>query len=141
LGGGNSGYALYVEQMTQESGFAGKISFIGERTDDYYDWLNLANGVVITSSKESFSLVAVEAAYLGKPVVSFANGGISEIIREGMGVVVNSWNDTDLIQAMVRVMNGEISFDRSIAENRTREFSIEKQGPGWLNLLTKYFGG
>jgi glycosyltransferase involved in cell wall biosynthesis len=141
LGGSDSGYTLYVKQITQESGFAGKISFLGARSDDYYDWLNVANAVVITSFKESFSLVAIEAAHLGKPVVAFDNGGIREIMREGMGVVIDSWNDADLIQAMVRLMNGEIRFDREVAQSRAREFSIEVQGQRWLQLLTKYFGG
>jgi L-malate glycosyltransferase len=140
LGGSDSGYGLYVKQMAQESGFAGKISFLGERSDDYYDWLNMANAVVITSSKESFSLVALEAAYLAKPIVSFNNGGVGEILREGMGIVIDSWNDVDLIQAMVRLMNGEIRFAPEIAQNRAREFSIDVQGQRWLQLLTKYFG-
>jgi hypothetical protein len=61
-------------------------------------------------------------------------------MREGMGVVIDSWNDTDLIQAMVRVMSGDIPFNRVIAENRAREFSVDVQGQRWLQLLTKYFG-
>jgi L-malate glycosyltransferase len=140
LGDFDSVYALYVKQMAQQSGFAEKITFLGARTHDYYDWLNAADAVVITSFKESFSLIAVEAAYLGKPVVSFDSGGISEIMREGMGVVIDSWNDTDLIQAMVRLMNGEIRFDPEVAHNRAGEFSIDVQGQRWLQLLTRYFG-
>lgn len=139
LGDFDSAYAQYVKQVARESRFSEKITFAGARTHDYYDWLNATNAAVITSFKESFSLVAVEAAYLGKPVVSFDSGGTREIVREGMGVVIDSWNDADLIQAMLRVMNGEVAFDRTVAEQRAREFSIELQGKRWLDLLTNYF--
>jgi glycosyltransferase involved in cell wall biosynthesis len=140
LGSGDDGYSAYVKQKAQNSGFAEKITFSGARTDDYYDWLNVANAVVITSFKESFSLVAVEAAYLGKPVVSFDSGGVKEIVNQGMGIVIDSWNDADLIQAMEQMMSGDIPFDPVFAKNRVHEFSIEVQGQRWLDLLTKYFG-
>jgi glycosyltransferase involved in cell wall biosynthesis len=139
-GGGDSGYRLYVKQLAQNSGFGEKISFIGPRTNDYYDWLNVADAVVITSFKESFSIVALEAAYLGKPVVSFDCGGVKEIIKQRMGVVIDSWNDDDLVYAMEQVMNGDVQFDSEVAKNRAREFSIAVQGERWLNLLTEYFG-
>ena len=40
---------------------------------------------------------------------------------------------------MVGVMNGDVRFDRAVAENRAREFSIELQGKRWLESLTNYF--
>jgi glycosyltransferase involved in cell wall biosynthesis len=139
LGSDKDSYALYIKRKAQGSGFSEKITFAGARTDDYYEWLNVANGVLITSFKESFSLVALEAAYLRKPVVSFDNGGIREVMREGMGIIVDSWNDTDLMQAILRVMNDEIRFDPLVARNRACEFTIEVQGKRWLELLKRYF--
>jgi glycosyltransferase involved in cell wall biosynthesis len=85
--------------------------------------------------------VTIEAAYLGKPVVSFNSGGVKEFIREGMGIVVDSWNDCDLIQAMLRVMNRDIPFDAALAKSRAAEFSVDVQGKRWLDLLTNYFAG
>jgi len=141
LGGFDSGYSLYVKQMVRNSGFAENVTFLGPLTDDYYDWLNVANGLVLTSFKDCFPLVMIEAAYLGKPIVSFNSGGVKEFIREGMGMVVDSWNDDDLINAMLRVMSGDIRFDPAVAKSRAAEFSVEAQGKRWLELLTTYFAG
>ena len=141
LGGFDSGYSLYVKEMVRTSGFAEKITFLGYLTDDCYDWLNVADGVILTSFKDCFPLVMLEAAWLGKPIVSFNSGGVKEFVREGMGVVVNSWNDGDLINAMLKVMNGEIPFNAAVAKNRAAEFSIAAQGKRWLALLQEYFSG
>jgi glycosyltransferase involved in cell wall biosynthesis len=139
IGGGETGYGLYVKQKAREAGLAAKVSFLGEKTEDYYDWLNAANGLVVTSFKESFSIVSVEAAHLGKPIVSFDCGGVKEIVRDGMGAVIDSWNNADLIQTMVAVMKGEIFFDPQVSKERVREFFIDVQGERWVELMRKHF--
>ena len=141
LGGLDSGYSLYVKEMVRNSGCADRITFLGHLTDDCYDWLNVAQGVILTSFKDCFPLVMIEAAYLGKPIVSFNSGGVKEFVRDGVGVVVDSWNDCDLINAMLKVMNREIPFDAAVAKSRAAEFSIAVQGKRWLALLTDYFAG
>lgn len=138
LGAGGSGYGLYAERRAEELGVAGKVSWLGERDADYYDHLNVADGFVLTSFKESFSIVSVEAAYLGKPVVAFNCGGVREIIRDGMGVVVDSWNNSDLIATMASVMRGEIGFDAAAARERVKEFDIEVQGPRWERVVSDH---
>lgn len=140
LGGRETGYSHFVKQKVAESGMADKITFLGERTQDYYQWLNAGDGLVITSQIESFCLVAVEAAYLGKPIVSFNSGGVQEIITDGMGVVVDSWNTVDIISAMVEVMKGELFFDANIGAERVKEFFVDVQGVRWTNLLRERFG-
>jgi glycosyltransferase involved in cell wall biosynthesis len=141
IGGGQSGYSLYVKVKASELGIAGKVSFTGARAEDYYDWLNAADGLLVTSYKESFSIASVEAAYLGKPVVSFDCRGVREIVREGMGIVIDSWNDADLVRAMLAVMKGEIHFDARLSAERVREFYIDAQGPRWASLMREHFAG
>lgn len=141
LGAGETGYSFYIKKRAQDSETKGKVSFLNAGTEDYYDWINAADGLVVTSLKESFSLVSVEAAYLGKPVVSFDCGGVKEIVREGMGSVIDSWNNADLISAMVAVMKGEIFFDPHLARQRVLEFSIDVQGPRWIDSIREHFPG
>ena len=139
LGRAVGAYGHYAREKAQALGVAAKVSFLEEKTDDYYDHLNAADGLLLTSYKESFSIAAVEAAYLGKPVAAFNCGGVKEIIREGMGTVIDSWNSSDLIRAMVSIMNGETRFDPHVARERVKEFHIEVQGARWEEIMHRYF--
>lgn len=141
VGNVSGGYGLYVRGRARELGVAERVSFIGERAGDYYDYLNAADGLVVTSFKESFSIAAAEAAYLGKPVVSFDCGGISEVIREGMGVVLDSWNTPDLVGAMRAVMRDGVGFDPKASRERVREFYVDVQGARWEDFMRQYFEG
>jgi glycosyltransferase involved in cell wall biosynthesis len=71
-------------------------------------------------------------------VVSFDCGGVSEIVGRGMGVIVESWNNSDLIAAMARVMRREADFDAAVASARVEEFDIEVQGPRWERIVGEY---
>lgn len=135
IGGSPSGYSLYARQRAEELGVAHKVAWVGQRSTDYYDYLYAADGLLLTSYNESFSIVTVEAAYLGKPVVSFNCGGVREILREGMGAVVDSWNNSDLIAAMAAVMRGETPFDPRAARRRAMEFDITVQGERWERIV------
>lgn len=140
IGGKDSGYSFFVKKLPTELSIADRVTFLGQQTDDYYNWLNAADGLVITSFRESFSIVAVEAAYLGKPIVSFDCGGVKEVLRDGMGVVIDSWNNSDLVAAMEGVMSGRIPVDHQVSRDRVKEFFIEVQGERWEGFMREYFG-
>ena len=141
IGAGGSGYARYAVERARALGVADRVTWAGERHADYYDYLNAADGLVLTSFRESFSLVSAEAAYLGKPVVSFDCGGVREIVGPRMGIVVESWNDSDLIAAMLRVMRGEADFDPRAARSRAEELDIEALGPRWERVVREHVEG
>jgi glycosyltransferase involved in cell wall biosynthesis len=139
-GGGGRGYRPYVEGAAESFNVADRVSWVGARAEDYYDYLNAADGFVLTSYKESFSIVTVEAAYLGKVVVAFNCGGVKEIIGEGMGVVIDSWNRADLIAAMERAMRGELNFDPAAAREQALRFNAPVLVKRWENIMRAYFG-
>lgn len=56
------------------------IQFIGS-VKNPYQYLQIADGVIVTSQYESFCLVALEAMAIGVPVFSTNVGGISEVIK------------------------------------------------------------
>jgi glycosyltransferase involved in cell wall biosynthesis len=141
VGGGGSGYALYAAERARALGVADRLTWAGERRADYYDYLNAADGLVLTSYRESLSLVSVEAARLSKPVVSFDNGGVREVVGPGTGVVVESWNNSDLIAAMLRVMRGEAGFDAAAARARASEFDAAALGPRWERVVREHVEG
>jgi L-malate glycosyltransferase len=141
IGGPDNGYSIYAKQQAIRFGIADKITWAGKRTqDDYYDYLSASDGFVLTSRRDSFPLVMIEAAALGKPIVSFNSGGVKEFLLDQMGTVVKSWNTAELLQTMIETMRGEILFDSDVARRRAQEFDASVQVKHWENVMQKHFG-
>lgn len=130
----NSGSYYFTEKEIEYRGLS-NIHFVGLQTINYYNHLAAADGLLLLSREESFGMVNLEAGYLGKPVVAFNSGGVNEIIQEGIGKVVDSWNLQDLIEAMEHVMNGTIPFNHEVALSRIQEFNATRQMARWTQLV------
>jgi glycosyltransferase involved in cell wall biosynthesis len=143
LGGAGieSGYSVFARKMPERLNIAKNLSWIIPHEGNYYDYLSVANGLVLTSRQESLSLVAVEVAALGKPIVSFNSGGPRELLKDGMGVIVESWNVSDIVRAMLQVMRGEIDLNAKVSRERAEQFDVSLQVRRWESLIQKYLVG
>lgn len=141
IGGSGTGYETYVRNKSVEIRVANRVTWAGVRDEDYYDYLNAADGFVLTSTRDSFPLVMVEAAALCKPIVAFNSGGVSEFVKPGMGRVVDSWNLADLADAMISVMTGKIEIDRNSLRRQAEKLDVSVQVERWEGILRKYVGG
>ncbi|WP_353124360.1 glycosyltransferase family 4 protein [Parapedobacter pyrenivorans] len=121
----------YVQSVVQKR-WPGKVIFTGELKERYYQFIKLGDGLLMPSREDSFSLVMLEAAYLGKPIVSFNSGGVNEFVNEARGIVVDSWNATDLAEGMKKVMARRLNND-SISHDF--EFTKWKQLVHFHNLI------
>jgi glycosyltransferase involved in cell wall biosynthesis len=130
----NTGMDLMIEKEITHRKLE-NVCFLGKRTDDYYDCMNMADGFVLTSREEPFGMVVVEALALGKPVVSFNSGGVSEIITPETGRIVDSWNMTDLDAAMKDVEINIIRFNPEKAKQRANDFDVLNQMKNWEKIL------
>lgn len=130
----NSGSFYFTEKEIESRGLS-NIHFVGLQTVDYYNHLAATDGLLLLSREESFGMVNLEAAFLGKPVVAFNSGGVIEIVQEGMGKVVDSWNLQDLIEAMEQVIDGSLPFDTEVALTRIQEFTATRQMARWTQLV------
>jgi glycosyltransferase involved in cell wall biosynthesis len=65
-------FAWKVRRLVRRHGLGDRVRFVGA-VPDAGPWLAASDVVAITSRVESFSLVALEAAALGRPVVGFAD--------------------------------------------------------------------
>jgi glycosyltransferase involved in cell wall biosynthesis len=96
--------------------------------------------VVIPSTHEGFSLVAVEAILLGKPVVASSAGGLAEVVRDGIsGISVAPGNSKALAAAIAGVIN-DYPHARQLAA-KARPFildlcSTEAVMARWRNILS-----
>jgi glycosyltransferase involved in cell wall biosynthesis len=71
-----------VEERCQVLGLSDRVSLIGW-VDDLAAMLNQIDLFVLTSTRESFGRVLIEAMAAGKPVVATRVGGVSEIVVDG----------------------------------------------------------
>lgn len=134
----NSGVYFYVRK-TIENRFPGRVKFVGEqKAEEYYNYLNCADAFLLLSREDSFPLVMLEAAALGKPIVGFGSGGISEFVDDNMGIVVDSWNYDDLSQAMTVVQQYPDRFNVEAIKKKASGFDVSKQVEKWAHILEHY---
>lgn len=138
-GSEDNGYVSYCKNKALQYGIANKIIWVSDLGHEYYDYFDAGNGFVLTSTRESFSMVTVEALYLGKPVVSFDCGGINEILNDKTGVIVNKSNVEGIVDAMIQIMDKKIVFDPVLLRKVAEQFNITIQQEKWKNTLSKYF--
>ncbi|MBA4850097.1 glycosyltransferase family 4 protein [Emticicia sp. BO119] len=130
-----TGVLHYLEQRTKKE----KLNFIqiGEKSSEYYDYLNLADGFVLLAREDPFPLVMIEAAFLQKPIAGFDSGGIAEFSVKGMGTVVKSFNPKDLAEAMIKIQNEETEISKEVLKNRALDFDIKNQINKWVKFFNE----
>lgn len=130
-----NGLDFYVQHVAERK-YPGKLLFTGGLSEEYYNYMSVADGFLLLSREESFSLVMVEAAYLGIPIVAFNVGIVPQFLQEGMGVVVDSWNLTDMIKGM-RQLYEHRNYDPVKLKEMAMVFSVQQQLPKFEALLNE----
>lgn len=97
-------------------------------------WLNAADLVVVGSHTEGWSVAMLEALGCGKPLVSTAVSGASEMIQDGVnGFVVPSRSPDGFAEAMFRALT--LPSAREASLERAREYDIsslaKRVGAAW----------
>jgi glycosyltransferase involved in cell wall biosynthesis len=129
----NNGLDYYIQTVAAKK-YPGKLIFTGSVNEFYYEYLSIASGLLLLSIEESFSLVMLEAAYIGIPILAFNTGMAKHFIKEGMGLVVDSWNESDMIASM-REMHKNAYHDDELLRTSAMEFTVSNQLPKFENLL------
>jgi glycosyltransferase involved in cell wall biosynthesis len=118
-----------LETRVRELGIGDSVRLLGSR-DDVRDLYHLADVNVLSSSKEGFSNVVLEAMAAGVPQVLTDVGGNAEAIGEsGCGLLVAARDPEALAAAILEVI-GDPSRARTMraaALERARRFSVAEQ--------------
>ncbi|MFT4033749.1 MAG: glycosyltransferase [Siphonobacter sp.] len=120
-----------LERLKKSTGI--RVDTPGVQREDYYAYLSLANGFLLTSREDPFPLVMIEAAALGKPIFSFASGGVKEFVLPGIGEVVDSWNVKDLVAQMKQAPQNQ--YDTNLARKRAQQFDVLRVIPRWQEIM------
>ncbi len=115
------------ERLARELGLEDHVHFLGQRSDVAL-LLAAVDIVVMPSRSEGLGLAAIEALAAGKPVIAYAVGGLTEVIRDGVnGKLVTAGDRTAFVEALIAIVENErlrtYYGERAIADSA--QFSLE----------------
>ncbi len=93
-----------VAGRIRELGMQPHVTFLGEHTD-FVEMLGQADAFVLPSQNESFGVAALEALSCGVPVFGYDVGGLSEVVTDDCGTLVDAFDLSALAQAIVATMS------------------------------------
>lgn len=133
----NNGTMCYVEESIRAH-FPDRVFFAGKKTTDYYDYFNIAHACLSLSREDSFPLVMIEAAHLGKPIAGFNSGGIKEFVKEEIGIVVDQLNFTELSKAMEKIETDYNTYDQEKIKVYAKTYNVKTQTKKLTQMLKDY---
>jgi glycosyltransferase involved in cell wall biosynthesis len=113
----NSGDASYGAQMKKLADERGVDLTVRQRIDDesLVDLLNRCRLLLYTSRLEPFGYAPLEANACGAPVVGIAEGGVREIITDGVNGLLRERDPNELAAAVTELLDNP-SLARSLGE-------------------------
>jgi glycosyltransferase involved in cell wall biosynthesis len=94
-----------ARRLAKELGVEGRTAFHGFiPAPRAFDYLNSADVVLIPSLSEGFSITAVEAMALGKPIVATNVGGIPTAVRDGRNALLVPPDPAELARSAARLI-------------------------------------
>jgi glycosyltransferase involved in cell wall biosynthesis len=126
-------YRRQLEDLSFKLGLSDKVVFTGFR-QDIPEILGSLEILVLTSLKEPFGRVLIEAMACAKPVVATNAGGVPEIVREGETGLLVPMRDPEALARSIKLLlnNKEKAKEmgekgrRRVEENFTIEAHVKK---------------
>lgn len=131
----NNALEFYVRTVAERK-YPGRLIFTGALSEDYYNYMSAANGLLLLSREETFSLVMVEAAYLGLPVAAFDIGIARQFLQADMGIVAENGNLNQLMAGMEKIHKTPF-FNKQRLRDAAKVYSAEHQLPVYEQLMDK----
>ena len=101
---GDGPYKNRLLQLASDLSLQDRVFFHGDlpSAELFMEYIDV---VLIPSSFESFSYVAVEAMMMRRPVIASAVGGLEEVLDEGSGILLKNIDEVKLSKAVLSLMN------------------------------------
>lgn len=131
---------LYEQCITelQKDKISDSVKFIDPAGEEFNNYFQAADGFVLTSTVESFSLVTLQAMLLSMPIVATDCGGVREVLTDNFGSIVSGFENTDgMVKEMLRYQNNEIPVDAEAMRKHAESFDIKNISLAWNKLLAE----
>lgn len=118
-----------ARQLVTELGLGDDVRFLGKQENLAFIY-SLADVLLLTSEKESFGLVALEAMACGLPVVGTTAGGIPEVVTDGETGFLRPIGDIEgMAERVVTLLTDDSlyeTFSKNSIDRAYHEFCQEK---------------
>lgn len=109
-----------LKSLIEEKNLQEKVELVGKKNkDEIIEIFDKSDCFVLSSLKETFGVVLIEAFSRGLPVISTKCGGADEIVRDNMGVYVPAKDPEAMASAMQNMINTVDQYNPSIIRNLT----------------------
>ena len=139
FGQGSEAYSRQLKQQSTDLGIADQIKWHGYVNDRAAIFQGIDLLVTPSRFEEPFGLIAVEAGLFALPMVATRQGGLSEIIEDGItGILVPSNDPTALAEGIQRLLADpdlRLSMGIKARQRMLERFSNERFINDFLSLL------
>jgi FkbM family methyltransferase len=143
MGPASPSYLKELEQIVRDENLKGYVRF-REFKENPYPVVNQADIVLLSSRREAFGRVTIEAMLLKKPVIGTNSGGTLELIREGHNGLLYEPGDyrqlADKIEYLIEHREKMREFGENGFEFAKTTFTKEKYGGEVHKRLTELRG-
>jgi glycosyltransferase involved in cell wall biosynthesis len=134
----DSGYYCFLEKTIEHLNLK-NVYLVGEQFLHYNEYLSLANLFLLTSYNESFSLVTLEALMSGIPVLAYDCFGVSDLVSDKNGIIMNTRDESEWVAEILKIKNGTISYEPYTVKDSVSNYSYEVQQDELHNKLNTIF--
>ena len=132
-----------LRSAIDESGRRESVRVLGSR-DDVPDLLNAADALLLASRIEGMPGVAIEAAFLGVPVVGYAVAGTAEVVVDGVTGSLARPGDEDVLAERVGALLMDPTLRHQMgleARRRADGFAIDGVADRYLEVYQRVLEG
>lgn len=114
-----------LEKLISDKNLNDKVHLVGQKNkNQIIDIFDSSDCFVLSSKKETFGVVAIEALSRGLPVISTRCGGSDGIVGDDMGVYVEAQNPDAMAVAMQDMIHNALQYNpQTIRENTLNAYS------------------
>ena len=123
---GDGEYRPMLEHFVNTNDLQTKVQFKGKmNAEQLANLFNQCRALIMFSNYESFGVVVAEALACGLPVITSRSGGLSNMLNEANGILVEKSNEDQLYEAILNIANGKIIFDKELLRKFVTELYSE----------------
>lgn len=138
IGGGEERQNL--QQQVADLKISARVRFISNLSqNELRDYYTSADVLVLASSREGMPNVVLESLACGTPVIATNVGGVSEILSDECGIIVNNRNDAALTEAIRTMLNKGLQREAVAAIGSENCWKQTTQGQ--LDIFTSIIDG